>query len=330
MNISQTTLDWLLEKENPTVRHLTLKNLLGKKRNDRELVSALKDSITKGTVGQILSKMNPEGYWVKPGAGYGPKYKGSVWSLITLAQCGAKVSDDPRIKTACKYYLDQAFCEGGYLGYNGTPSGTIDCLQGNMCAALLDLECKDPRVDEAIEWMARSVTGEGVAPVTDKKATLRYYAYNCGPLFACGPNGKKSCAWGAVKVMLALGKVPKNKQSKYIKTAIKAGSEFLLSKDITTADYPTRDNIPPNRSWFKLGFPVFYITDVLQTIEALINLGYENHPNVKKAIQFILDKQDEEGKWKLECHYNNKTWTNWGEGGKPSKWVTYRVYNILN
>jgi hypothetical protein len=303
--------------------------LLNKKHDDPELVSARKDSVTKGTVGEILSKMNAKGYWVKPGAGYGPKYKGSVWTLITLAQCGVTINDDPRIKTACKYYLDNAFCEGGYLGYNGTPSATIDCLQGNMCAALLDLECKDSRVDEALDWLARSVTGEGVAPITDKKAKLRYYAYKCGPLFACGVNGKKPCAWGAVKVMLALSKVPKNKRTKYIDDAIKTGSEFLLSSDISSADYPTRDNFPPNRSWFKLGFPVFYVTDVLQNVEALINLGYGKHPNVKKAVQLILDKQDGQGRWPLDYHYNGKTWTDWGQGGKPSKWVTYRVYNTL-
>ena len=56
---------------------------------------------------------------------------------------------------------------------------------------------------QAFEWMARTVTGEGIAPLTDKQAAVRYYAYKCGPGFACGVNNQRPCAWGAVKVMLA-------------------------------------------------------------------------------------------------------------------------------
>ena len=67
------------------------------------------------------------------------------------------------------------------------------------------LGCHDPRLATAFEWMARTVTGEGIAPVTDKQAAVRYYAGKCGPLFACGSNNKLPCAWGGVKVMLALG-----------------------------------------------------------------------------------------------------------------------------
>ena len=61
-------------------------------------------------------------------------------------------------------------------------------------------------------WHAPS-PGEGMAPKTEKDAERRYYAYNCGPLFACGANYNQSCAWGATKVMLALGKYPENKRT---------------------------------------------------------------------------------------------------------------------
>ena len=51
-----------------------------------------------------------------------------------------------------------------HLPHVGAPSGTIDCLQGNLCWALLELGCDDPRLDGAFDWMARTVTGEGMAP----------------------------------------------------------------------------------------------------------------------------------------------------------------------
>ena len=82
-----------------------------------------------------------------------------------------------------------------------SPGRDTSCLQGNLCWALVELGCDDPRLERAFEWMARSVTGEGVAPITDKKALVRYYAGKCGPGFACGANDKLPCAWGAVKAL---------------------------------------------------------------------------------------------------------------------------------
>lgn len=312
-------LDWLTEKENHSVRYLSLKYLVNLPQKDPALINAREAAYAEGAIGQILAKMNPEGWWAKPGAGYGPKYKGSVWALIALAQLGARVEDDPRVNKACRYYLDHAFCPGGQVSYNGTPSGTIDCLQGNMLAALSDLGFADPRMDTAYDWLARSNLGE----------VDRYYAYKCGPGFACGPNGKKPCAWGGVKALLAFSKIPATQRTKAINNAIKLGIDFIFRVDPAFAAYPTRENTPPNRSWWKFGFPVFYVTDILQIVEALAALGFGQDPRLQKAIALIKSKQDAAGRWPLEYDYNGKTWFKTGEKRQPSKWVTYRALKAL-
>ena len=115
---------------------------------------------------------------------------------------------DDRIRLACNNLLQNSLTAIGQFSSNGVPSGTIDCLQGNICWALLELGCEDPRLDKAFEWMARTVTGEGIAPASERDAEARYYAYKCGPNFACGVNNKLPCAWGAVKVMLAFSRLP--------------------------------------------------------------------------------------------------------------------------
>ena len=318
MKFKEQTHQWLLEKDNPTVRYLTLKNLVRLEKDDPELKKAHKESIKSGVIAKILSKMKPEGYWVKEGAGYSPKYKSTVWSLIALSQIGAKVKDDPRIKKASEYYLDHAFCEGDFISYNGGyVSYKIDCLQGNMCAALTDLEFSDKRIGKVFNFLTAKILN-----IEDTKGKLK-------PLFYCKYNDDLSCAWGATKVMLAFSKLPKNKLTPIMKKAIEKGSQFFLDLDLVLANFPTRNSSAPNKAWWKLGFPVFYITDILQVTEALINLGYKKHPKVKKAIEFILEKQNKEGSWNLEYNYKGKTWVNWGETGKPNKWVTYRVLKAL-
>jgi len=212
---------------------------------------------------------------------------------------------------------------------NGLHSGTIDCLQGNLCAALLDIGIEDQRLDKAFEWMARSVTGEGVALMGDKTTAVRYYSGKCGPNFACGGNNKLPCAWGAVKVMLAFSKLPEEKKTSLHNRAIATGVDFLFSRDPAAADYPCGYSKNPSGNWWKFGFPVFYVTDLLQNIEALVGLGYGNDPRLKRSFDIIREKRDNQGRWLLEYDYAGKTWVDFGAKKLPNKWVTLRALRVL-
>lgn len=329
ITVNVAILDWLLEEGNPGVRYLALRDLAHLSGDDPELVDARLQAHQHGPIQQILENMQPAGYWVEPGAGYYPKYQGSVWSLITLAQLGASVELDERIAQACNNILDQALADGGQISVNRAPSGTADCLQGNLCAALLDLGVHDDRLDKAFEWMARTVTGEGLAPLEDKHAPLRYYAGKCGPLFACGSNNKLSCAWGGVKVMLAFARLPVEQRTPLIQRAIEAGVDFFLSIDPATAAYPCGWAEKPSGNWWKFGFPVFYVTDLLQLVEALVYLGYAQDARLQPALALIAAKADAHGRWALEYDYTGKTWVDFGTKKQPNKWVTWRALQVL-
>jgi len=280
-------MEWLLDPDSPGVRYLALRDLVGLPADDPELVEACRAAHRHGPIASVLANMQPEGYWARPGPGYNPKYRSAVWSLILLSQLGALSAMDDRIPRACSYLLERGLTAQGQFTVNGSPSGTIDCLQGNLCAALVALGCQDERLDKAYEWMARTVTGEGIAPEAERESSLRYYAYKCGPGFACGVNNQLPCAWGAVKVMLAFGQLPVERRTPLIETAILKGAEFLLQVDPATADYPTRDGSKPSRNWWKFGFPVFYVTDLLQLVEALLVLGYGNDPRLINAVELV-------------------------------------------
>ncbi len=322
----QTTTAWLLEKEDPGVRYLALRDIC----QDRgAALSEQKKAHADGPIGIILSKMKPEGYWSEPGPGYYPKYFSTIWSLIQLAELGGSIRADKRIGTACKYFLEHGRAEGGQVTTSGAPSGTADCVQGNLCWALTVLGCEDDRMRTAYEWTARSVTGEGVAPMKDKNAALRYYAGKCGPDFACGANNKLPCSWGAVKVMRAFSVLPKSGMTPLIGKAVDRGIKFLFSVDPATAGYPCGYTTKPSQSWFKFGFPVFYITDVLQILEVLTALGYGTDRRAQNLVKLVEEKRTPDGKWLLEYDYAGKTWVNYGPKKKPSKWVTLRALRGL-
>ncbi len=212
---------------------------------------------------------------------------------------------------------------------NGLPSGTVDCLAGNLAASLLDLGYDDKRLDTAIDWMARFVTGEGIAPSRDGHAPIRYYAGKCGPIFACGANNKLPCAWGAVKVMLAFGKLPRERHTLAIKRAVRQGVDFLFSVDPAGAGYPSGWSEKPSGNWWKFGFPVFYVTDLLQLVEALVTLGYGRDKRLQQVLALIREKQDDSGCWLLEYDYIGKTWADFGVKKQPNPWVTFRALKVL-
>jgi hypothetical protein len=327
MMVEQVVLDWLLEPENPGMRYLALRDLVGMGHDDPELVEACRAAHEQGPIAHVLNNMQPEGWWSKAGPGYGPKYRSTVWALILLAQLGASVEQDERIRLGCDYLLDHTCAKGGYMSCNGTPSQTIDCLQGNLCWALTELGCEDPRLDEAYHWLAISQTGEGVAPKGTKDTPLRYYAYKCGPNFICGANYELSCAWGATKVLLAMGRIPLEKQTPQVQRAIDLAVDFFFSVEPTSAAWPYKERI--NNSWWKFGFPVFYNTDLLQVAEALAAVGYADDPRLESTLELIRSKQDAQNHWKLEHNYPDKTWGNYGKKGQPNKWVTLRALKVL-
>jgi hypothetical protein len=323
------TLSWLLECDEPGVRYLAMRDLLELPANDVSLIAAQELAHAKGPISIILDEMEDSGYWVEAGPGYNPKYRSTVWSIIMLAQLGASIVLDKRLERACQHLFENALTKNGQFSISGTPSGTIDCLQGNLCAAMLDLSFNDPRLEKAFEWMARSVTGNGIAPMKDKKALLRYYSGKCGPDFLCGANNKLPCAWGAIKVMLAFAKLSQKQRSPLIENAVQKGVEFLLGIDPAEATYPTGWSNKPSGNWWKFGFPVFYVTDLLQNVEALVRLGYGDDPRLTNALNIIREKQDKNGRWALEYTYTGKTWVDFGEKKYPNKWVTMRAAWVL-
>jgi len=324
-------LPWLLEpdKIQPGVRYFTLRDILDQDEEDDEVRAAKEIVMASGPVPEILAAQETEGYWVKSGPGYSPKYRGTVWQIIFLAQLGAD-GTDTRVRMGCDYVLSHTVAKHGGFAINGTPSNFVHCLAGNLGAALIDLGwLDDPRLQSALEWQARSITGEGIAPLENKEALERYYASNPGPLFACGANDKLPCAWGAVKAMLALGKVPPFRRTEIMQKAVNQGAEFLLSHDPAVADYPFGYGDKPSSSWFKFGYPIGYVTDVLQNLEALAGLGKAQDPRLAHALEMVESKQDALGRWRMEYGYKGKMWVDIEKKGQPSKWVTLRALKVM-
>jgi hypothetical protein len=319
--VNSDPVPWLLEPDetNPAIRCFALRDLLDQPETDPEVREAKAAIMRAGPVPTILANRHPDGYWVRPGPGYSPSYTSTVWQIIILADLGAD-GTDARVRQSCDYLLSQCQSRSGGLAYNATPSGVWHCLNGSLVHAFLalDLPAEDERIQQALDWQARAVIGEGAT--YHKSGTT-------GPGFGCVANKTLPCAWGAIKALKAFSLLPPESRTPCIHKAIDAGVDFLLSRDLARADYPYQERISSN--WFKFGYPLSYTSDILETLEVLACLGVATDPRLANAIEFVLSGQDDDGRWKLERTLNGKMWVDIERKGEPSKWITLRALRVL-
>jgi hypothetical protein len=309
-------LPWLLQDDSsqPGVRYFTLRDLLGKNADDPEVRRAQAAVMTSGPVPAILQAQQPEGYWVTPGGGALPRFTATLWQVIWLAELGADGNDE-RVRRGCEYVMAHSLARQGAFSVSPeADNGKIfPCMNAYLCATLLRLGYppSHPVLARVLERAAEVITGG-----------------NEGPDFSCSENDGLPCAWGAAKNLKAFALVPAAQRTPRLQSAIQAGAAFLLSRDPAVADYPTNTTVSPR--WFALGFPLAGAGDILETLAALADLGYGAESRLKHAWQWLLEKQDGQGRWKMEQTLKGDLWMEMENLGSPSKWVTLRVLRALN
>jgi hypothetical protein len=150
--------DWLLEEDNPSVRYFTLKNILDRPDDDKEVQTAKRKIMQTGIVPDMLQRQRETEYLRAYPRFYTYKYQGLVWSLITLAELGAEAT--PQIIEQCEYLFEnsQERQDDGFSQNTAARTGggriteVIPCLTGNMVWSLIHFGyLEDPRLQGAIE-----------------------------------------------------------------------------------------------------------------------------------------------------------------------------------
>ena len=316
-------IDWLLEEDNPSVRYLALRDLLGRKEGDSEVKRAKARIMEVGPVPRILAKQSPEGNWGNPEDFYQrSKYKGTVWNLILLAELCAD-PEDARVKAACEFVLQwsQERTSGGFSirgsgARGGTKGSVICCLTGNMIFSLIRLGYgDDPRVRKALNWLTTYQRYEHVSQAPKQWP----YVYD-----QCWRD--HTCRSGAVKSLKAMAEVPRAQRTKDLRDKIEEGAEFLLSQNIFHKGPNSKQVARPD--WLRFGFPLMWNSDVLEILDILTRLEYQDE-RMHDAIAVLLSKREPDGRWMQENRFQGRFLVSLERNEKPSKWVTLRALQVL-
>ena len=316
---------WLLEKENPSVRYFTLRDILDKPEHNLEVQQAKREIMQYGIVPDILRKQQEPMYLKTYPKFYTDKYKGLVWQLIVLAEMGAKTNS--QIIEQCEYLLNnsQETEDGGFAMNIAAKKGggriteVIPCLTGNMVWSLIHLGyLDDPRLQRAIHWITRFMRlNDGVENNPQIPPYDRYEI--------CW--GKHTCFMGVAKVLKGLSVIPQEKRTNEVNDTINRIVEFLLIHHIFKRSHDLSKTSKPG--WLKFSFPLMYQTDVLEILDILTELGI-NDRRMDEAIGIIIAKQDDMGRWKTENTSNtDRLLIPLEQKSEQSKWITFRAIRVL-
>ncbi len=339
----KNTIEWLLERQNPSVRYFALCELLGKEENDPQVIEAKAAIPTSSTVAKIFSKQNPKGYWEDPLNPYLPKYKATYWQVMILGQLGMD-KGDLRVQNAVEFTLSLQSQEGAFSAYTKenalekyewmqtrthlkeklqpTPQvwarslvfeHQYSCLTGNLCAAMLRLGYgRDPRVKKALDWLVKIQNQDG--------------GWLC-PYWKAHINDRHGCFYGTICALEALSEVPEEDRPHKMNEATAKGSEFLLMHRLYKADHHKFQVI--NRKWLNLGFPWFADYNIFRGLVVLTKLGYMEDERLRDAVDVLIRKRMPDGTWLMEATPTGRMHVNIETAGKPSKWITLNALRVL-
>jgi hypothetical protein len=339
MVIPKDVLRWLLEPENPPVRHLTLTDLLGKPATAPEVCAARARLMEYSVTREILDHPNTlplddeRPYW---------KYDGLYWQLILL---GGFLADgrDPRIAEAVRFVLEHR---------HWVQRRRWQCLTANMLGALIRLGYGDhPIVVEEIDALARRIVEEEGIDCSEMGHSLLTRCFMALPklllCFAEIPLERRSPT-----VVKAIERITSNLAGEhvfvYLPADRKAWNEILAGRPKST-ELPSGQRVKdwvarqreeflethgigdprPKRGWLRFGFPLHYNSDALEAMFGLARTGAPHDPRFDKALQAVRDKRTTDGRWIMDRSMSGRMLVDVEEPGTPSKWLTYRALVIL-
>ena len=284
---------FLLSDEEPGVIWRTLVVLLDRPHDSPAVVRARLAAREKGMAASLLATQEPMGYWGSPG-GYGARWGGTIWHMIALAWLGAD-PEDPRVQRGVRKLLESLQPHsGGFAPARGRPPAA--CFTAEVCAALARLGfAHDPRVREAIGWLAERDGGSGGWSCPE----LRHLVGGVCPLASVG----------ALRFVAELPPHERNPVAGMAKRASRA----LLDSGLWLEGHAPR-------GWWTFSHPNLGRSDLLDALWALARTGCAPESAILKALLGVLARQDGAGRWLQQqaVPFGEPT-------GEPSRWVTLKA-----
>ncbi len=314
-------IDWLLEEDQPSIRYLTLTQLLGRKESDPEVRQAKARIPKVGWASEMLERRDPAGWWAQDRGWMEPRFLSTHWNMLALADLGASRAI-PEVERSSEYWMGKSPLAGGGVGGFGKGKGH-HCYTANMARALLRLGFEDdPRVRKTLDWIVRTSHPKG--------------GWACR-FSTGGPAPSRTLdAWEGLGAFAAY---PRSKWSASMQDCVERSAEYFLEREL----HRQGDRYEP---WYRFHWPVHYYYDLLVGLDCLTALGYGHDRRLRYALDLLTEKRRPDGRWILDAaqpDYDEESarWfakhpekrptpLTFEAAGRPSKMITLRALTVLS
>jgi hypothetical protein len=292
--MNNAALPWLLEMENPSVRYWALVDLLERPEDNPEVVEAHLAIAEQPLVKDLFARQQPGGFWGEETKPHNADGAAGVLNLLYMLG----VTPDRRSAAGCDSFLQNCQHEsGGFSMIKKQHSGIFPCTTGTHLPFLVYIGFgEDLRLRAAFDYLIQYF-------LNDDALDCRRYQH-------------RDCLWGAISALNGLAALPAELRSEQSAQVVKRLANTLLD-----AQY---DFEGEHKRWLTFGVPRGW--DLLSALKALAAHGYARDPRFLPLLQRVLDRRDEQGRWR--CGSVSRTWPI-EKRGQPSKWVTLDVLRVL-
>ena len=220
---------------------------------------------------------------------YLPKYKATTHQLLLLAEMGA--TRTPMIEKAVEQVYRFQRNSGHFLtelpkSEKGRDSVVKDgcCFDGNILLYLSHFGyLEDPRTQKLLDFIYDYYD--------DVNTGWRCRAYPINPDAVFPVN----CYMGSTKILKAFSRILPEKRSQRMKEIIACETEKILENRVYKYLRNTNGSRKDKHGWKRLGFPLFYQSDLLEVMATLTRLEVHDD-RMGDAVNIIRESQ---ARWKM-------------------------------
>jgi hypothetical protein len=318
--------DWLLDSD-PSIRWQVMRDLLG--RPESEWVAERARVETEGWGAGLLALEDEDGQWAggahfpadfewpgpeafrgpgQPWMGAGQPWTSTSHVLAMLREFGLDPESD-RMQRSVELIGANCHWEYDNLPYWG---GEVEpCINGALVANGTYFGVD---MGPLVERLVREVLEDGGWNCEAESGSVR-----------SSFNTTINVLEGLLEFERATGGTPESREAR------RSGEEYLLKRRLFRR---LGSGEPADERFLHLTHPNRWFYDVLRALDYFraASGATGDHPDLRlaEAIEYLLSRRRDDGRWDLDWNPEGRTWFDVDDGpGQPSRWITLRALRVL-
>jgi hypothetical protein len=304
---SDPVLAWLLEGD-PAIVFQTLRDLTDAPRLRVEF--AQREIALEGWGARLLQAQGADGQWAS--GLYNPKWTSTTYTMLLLRDLGL-APGTTQVDCACALLLDRGLTQDGGISYGFGRSET--CVTGIILSVLSHFRFADRRLDVIAEHLLEQQMADG--------------GWNCRRW----QGASHSSVHTTINALEGLHLYRQHRgernrrRSARLQVAERRGREFLLAHRLFRSH---RTGAIIKSAFLKLAFPARWHYDILRALDYFQAVQAARDDRLEEAIDLLRQKQQPDGRWRLEQVHRGQTHFALERQGAASRWNTLRASRVLH